>query len=833
MSERRLFLGREAGDPGPDVAYPTANLTTHGVIVGMTGSGKTGLGIVLVEEVLRSGTPVLVIDPKGDMGNLLLTFPELSPAEFEPWIDPLEAKREGKTAAELGAEASASWTQGLATWGLGAADVARLREEVEFGVYTPGSRAATPLNVLGSLRAPRGQPGSEALLEEIQGLVAGLLGLIGVDADPLTSREHILLTNLVERAWSKGEDLDLPRLIQQVQSPPLRKLGVFELEAFYPAKERLELAMRLNGLVANPAFAAWLEGEPLDPERLLWTPDGRPRASVIYLAHLDPQERQFVVALLLARVASWMQTLPGSSDLRALVYMDEVYGFCPPTAMPPAKRPLLTLLKQARAFGVGVVLATQNPVDLDYKAMSNAGTWFVGRLQTERDQARVADALAGGAAPAELRSQLAGLGKRTFLLRDPKADRPRRFSTRWALSYLAGPLTKAQLGRLVQAESAEGSGESAAALPGGTAESGSASGSAGSGAASRAAGSGGAGATDSGAAAAGRSGSSPSAATAPEPDDGASAVAPQVAEGTPVAYLDPAASWADEVGARADSTRFEAALAVRVHLLFDERKADLAHREEWECVCFPLGADFSPEEVRAVDHDPRDLRAEAPGGARYVLPAAKIHTKGYFKQVHKELRDWLYRNRELRIFRNPELKLYSRVGEDEAAFRARCERAADEEADREAAKLRTKIERKLRTAQRAVDKAERTLERAEAASASASSDAFMGGLESVLGAFLGGRSTSRSRARRALRGARGVSRASARAGRGQERVAAAADKVADKRQAVEELEVELFDETAAIDARWDDKATAIEPFDVPLEKADIDVSDVVLLWIPR
>jgi len=830
VSERRLFLGRETGDPGHDVAYPTGNLTTHGVIVGMTGSGKTGLGIVLVEEVLRSGTPVLVIDPKGDMGNLLLTFPQLSPAEFEPWIDPLQAKREGKTTAELGAEVSASWTQGLATWGLGAADVARLREEVEFGVYTPGSRAATPLNVLGSLRAPGGDPGSEALLEEIQGLVAGLLGLIGVDADPLTSREHILLTNLVERAWSKGEDLDLPRLIQQVQAPPLRKLGVFELEAFYPAKERLELAMRLNGLVANPAFAAWLEGEPLDPERLLWTPDGRPRASVIYLAHLDPQERQFVVALLLARVASWMQTQPGSSDLRALIYMDEVYGFCPPTAMPPAKRPLLTLLKQARAFGVGVVLATQNPVDLDYKAMSNAGTWFVGRLQTERDQARVADALADGAAPAELRAQLAGLGKRTFLLRDPKADRPRTFSTRWALSYLAGPLTKAQLGRLAQAESAAGSGEPAVARSSGRAGAGAASGSAGAGAGP---GSAGAGAADTDGPAAGAGSGSTLAATAPEPDDGASAVAPQVAEGTRVAYLDPAASWADEVGARADSSRFEAALAVRVHLLFDERKADLAHREEWECVCFPLSADFSPEEVRAVDHDPRDLQAEAPAGARYVLPAAKIHTKGYFKQVHKELRDWLYRNRELRIYRNPELGLYSRVGEDEAAFRARCERVADEEADREAAKLRAKIERKLRTAQRAVDKAERTLERAEAASASASSDAFMGGLESVLGAFLGGRSTSRSRARRALRGARGVSRASVRAGRGQDRVAAAADKVADKRQAVEELEVELFDETAAIDARWDDKATAVEPFDVPLEKADVDVSEVVLLWVPR
>ncbi|MEZ6187091.1 MAG: DUF87 domain-containing protein [Planctomycetota bacterium] len=778
MAQRSLFLGRDGG--GDEVRTPTAALTTHGVIVGMTGSGKTGLGVVLLEEVLRSGTPVLVLDPKGDMGNLLLTFPELAPEEFTPWVGPVEASRSGQSPAEVGAALSARWREGLAGWGLGAEDVRALRERVEFGIYTPGSRAGTPLNVLGSLGAPAGAD-PEALLEEIQGLVSGLLGLIGIDADPLTSREHILLTNVIERAWRKGEDLDLPRLIQQVQSPPLRKLGVFELDAFYPAPDRLGLAMRLNGLVANPAFAAWLEGEPLDPQRLLWTPDGKPRAAVVYLAHLSAEERQFVVALLLGRVASWMQTLPGSADLRALVYMDEVYGFCPPTAMPPAKRPLLTLLKQARAFGVGVVLATQNPVDLDYKAMSNAGTWFVGRLQTERDQARVADALAQeGSSPGELRAQLASLEKRSFLLRDPSASAPRTFATRWALSYLAGPLTRAQLGSLAAAP--------APAAP---------------------------------------------APAAPAPVEDATAVAPRIAEGVRVAYLDPAAPWADAVGARADATRLEPALAVRAQLVFDETQADLDHDEEWECVCFPLGEAFDPAALHVVDHDPRDLLDAPPPGASYALPAAKLHTKGYFKDLEKRLRDWLVRNRALALLRNPELKLYSRPGEDAAAFRARCAARADDEADREAATRRARIEKKLRAAQRAVDKAERALSRAEEASESAASDAFVGGLESVLGAFLGGRASASSRARRALRGARGVSRARAQAGRSQDRVERARDTLLDKREAIEALEDELYAETAAIDARWDQKAAAIEPFEVGLERADVDVSDVVLLWIPR
>ncbi|MBU1866422.1 MAG: DUF87 domain-containing protein, partial [Actinobacteria bacterium] len=372
------------------VHYDPSDLTTHGVIVGMTGSGKTGLGVIYLEEALRAGIPTLVLDPKGDMTNLLLTFPDLAAADFAPWVDEGEAGREGKSPDQLAAETADLWKNGLASWGLSGSDIGALREGAGFTVFTPGSSAGVPLNIIGSLAAPAldFEEEAETLRDEIEGFTTGILGLVGVESDPLSSREHILISNLIERAWTAGEDLDLEMLLAQIQRPPLRKLGVFDIDTFFPEKDRLALAMKLNTLVASPSFEAWREGPALDMERLLWTEDGKPRASIVYLAHLSDDERQFVVTLVLSKLITWMRSQAGSSDLRALVYMDEVFGFVPPTATPPAKKPILTILKQARAFGVGMLLSTQNPVDLDYKAMSNAGTWCIGRLQTERDKAR-------------------------------------------------------------------------------------------------------------------------------------------------------------------------------------------------------------------------------------------------------------------------------------------------------------------------------------------------------------------------------------------------------------------------------------------------------------
>ena len=429
-------LDPATGKAGSDrLTVDTGDLTTHGAIVGMTGSGKTGLAIVMLEEALLNGIPCLILDPKGDMGNLLLTFPELTPEEFRPWVNEDDARSENMSLDDYAAKTATVWKEGLESQGMGPDRIKALREAADFAVYTPGSESGLPLNIVGSLRAPALSWDTEAetLRDEIEGTVMSLLGLVGVVADPLSSREFVLLSNLIEYAWRAGQNLDLGSLIGQVQTPPLRKLGVFDVDTFFPPKDRTALAMKLNALVASPAFAAWGEGQALDPATLLRSDGGKPRAAIVYLAHLSDAERQFVVTLVLSKLVTWMRGQPGTSDLRTLVYMDEVFGFVPPTAEPPSKKPILTVLKQGRAFGVGMVLATQNPVDLDYKVMSNAGTWLVGRLQTERDKARVLEGLksaAGDADVAALDTAIGGLQKRQFCWSARRA--PSRCSSRLA-----------------------------------------------------------------------------------------------------------------------------------------------------------------------------------------------------------------------------------------------------------------------------------------------------------------------------------------------------------------------------------------------------------------
>jgi hypothetical protein len=431
MSDRSLYLGREV-DPatralGERIELDSRDLVTHGLIVGMTGSGKTGLAVVLIEEVLRRGVPVLAIDPKGDLANLALT----------------EAPSP---------EAETAWRKGLADWGLTPDDAAALRAKREVLILTPGSTAGIPANVLQSLEAPAApfDSAAEDLRDEIASVVSGLLTLVGIEADPLRSREAVLLANLIENAWRAGEGLTLESLVGAVTDPPFDKMGALPLETFFPASDRRKLAMSLNALLASPTFEVWRQGEPLDVERLLRAPDGRPRLSIVYTAHLSDGERLFVTALLLDKVKTWVRRQGGTSDLRALLYMDEVFGYFPPhPADPPTKKPLLTLVKQARAQGLGVVLATQNPVDLDYKALANMGTWVVGKLQTERDRERLRDGLVGAGADARVIETLLGAtGPRVFLLHDVHRPKPVLMHSRWALSYLRGPMTREEITRL-------------------------------------------------------------------------------------------------------------------------------------------------------------------------------------------------------------------------------------------------------------------------------------------------------------------------------------------------------------------------------------------------
>jgi hypothetical protein len=458
-----FFLGRPhdlkksktAADP---LLYDSKDLTTHAVCVGMTGSGKTGLCLALLEEAALNGIPAIAIDPKGDLANLLLAFPKLEPNDFRPWIDEAEAARKKMSPDEFAASQAETWKKGLASWDEGPDRIRRFCDTVDRVIYTPGSSAGIPITVLKSFAAPPAElvADADAFGERVSSAASGLLALMGIESDPVHGREHIFLSTLLDAAWRSGKDVDLRQLIQDINRPPIDRVGAVDLESFFPAKERTKLAMNLNNLLASPSFAAWMEGEPLDIQRILYTAEKKPRLAIMSIAHLDDAERMFFVTILLNEILAWIRTQPGTSSLRALLYMDEVFGYFPPTGNPPAKRPMLTLLKQARAFGLGCMLATQNPVDLDYKGLSNAGTWFLGRLQTARDKARVIEGLEGASAQAgaefnrqEMESTLAALGNRVFLMNNVHSDAPVVFESRWAMSYLCGPLTKNQIKTLM------------------------------------------------------------------------------------------------------------------------------------------------------------------------------------------------------------------------------------------------------------------------------------------------------------------------------------------------------------------------------------------------
>ncbi|MEQ8717799.1 MAG: DUF87 domain-containing protein [Acidimicrobiales bacterium] len=803
-----LFVGHTV-DPvshehtGSEAAIEASDLTTHGVIVGMTGSGKTGLGVILIEEALAAGIPTLVIDPKGDMGNLALTFPAMRAEDFEPWVPEPDPPTTRTDAAAATAE---TWQSGLERSGIDAERLEAQHRETAVTIYTPGSAAGVPLNVVGSLRAPV-DADPEALTDEIESFTTGLLRLVGIDADPLADREHILVANLIHHAWGEGRDLDLATLIAAIQDPPMRKLGVIDLETFFSADDRLELALRLNGLAASPAFATWAMGADLDIDALVATPTGTgaTKAAVISIAHLSDEERQFVVSLVLSKLVTWMRSRPGRPDLGLLVYMDEVMGFVPPTAQPPAKKPILTLLKQARAYGVGLVLSTQNPVDLDYKAMSNAGTWMIGRLQTERDKARLLDGMRSAAGDTDLSTidaTISGLAKREFLLHSTHTAGPQVFSTRWAISYLAGPLTRDQISRLTAHDGADGhagpaAGPTAAAPGAGPADTGDAG-------------------------VAGDGDRSPALA-----DDETIAV-PPVAEGVRVAYLHPSAPWGDAVGATPGGRRLVPALLVQATALFDERRADLRHEMSWNLVLSPLSDHLDPDTAVMVETGDRDLVDDPPDGAVHVLVDARLDQASFWRSARARIRDHLHRSATVELFHNPELKLWSRPGETREDFARRCDVAADEGADADADSLRDTLRSKSDRVRDAIAKAQDRVRELETDVANRSRDEVLSGVGDLLGGLLGGR-----------RGTRGVlgdlRRASGRRrtrDNAEERLETARRRLGETVDDLADLEAELAESLNEILDDWEERAGAIESVVVGLEKNDIDVDDPILVWVP-
>ena len=777
-----FYLGRPIdgpdGDPeDPPFLYDAKDLTTHGVIVGMTGSGKTGLGVTLLEEAAIDGVPALVIDPKGDLTNLCLTFPDLEGSDFEPWVDPSKASREGLTVTELAAKEAATWKKGLASWNEDGERIRRLKESAEVAVYTPGSEAGRQISILSSFAAPAPEvlDDSDLLADRISTTVSSLLGLLGVDADPVQSPEHILLSTLLHHAWREGEDLDLASMIQQIQEPPVDKLGVLPLDSVFPQKKRFGLAMQLNALLAAPTFQSWLTGEPLDVGRMLYGEGGKPRLAVFSIAHLSDEERMFFVSLLLSEALGWMRSRPGTSSLRALLYMDEVFGYLPPVGEPPSKKPLLTLLKQARAFGFGVVLSTQNPVDLDYKALSNIGTWFLGRLQTEQDQARVMDGLLDtdvGFDKKTLESTLANLGKRRFLVHNVHESGPELIHVRWAMSYLCGPLTRDQIRKL------------GAAVEGG----------------------------------AGETESSPAAQPKAPSESDAKSSKPLL-PGIDERFLPLRGRPGDDVVYRPGLVG-----CARVH--FEDRKHDVSARED-----LVVWADLDGDEIDWWDAKPLelvddDLETEAARDAGFAeAPPAMAEEKNY-RGWEKDFADFLYRSRRWSLHESEEFGLVSEPGESEGDFRVRVQEAAREARDVEVEKARADLEKDLDRLRDRVRRAQAKLEK-EGTQTKGKWGSFFGAVVEV-GVSAAGVGRKRLTTNKIGRVFKTFQQARDE-GSDDER---AEQEIVELQQEMEQLQTAFEEREAEIGRRYQESAQSLGTYELKPRRTDIDVRRVSAGWAP-
>ncbi len=711
-----FFLGREFDAESKTmseevVMYDCKDLVTHGVVLGMTGSGKTGLCLALLEEAALDDVPVIAIDPKGDIGNFLLQFPEMDAQAFRPWVNEDDARRKGRSVEEHAASQAETWQKGLAEWGQSGERIRQLREKVDMAIYTPGSHAGLPVSILSSLDAPEDEimEDRELLAERIESTVSSLLGFMGVSAEPVQSKEHILLSNILAHFWAKRQNLTLEVLVRAIQQPPLRQIGVIDLESFLPEAKRAELAMKLNNLLASPGFGVWLEGEALDIQRMFYTAAGKPRVSIFCIAHLGDAERMFFVSLLLNQLLGWMRRQSGTTSLRALFYMDEIFGYLPPTANPPSKKPMMILLKQARAFGLGLLLGTQNPVDLDYKALSNIGTWFLGRLQTERDMQRVLDGLQGAASSsgtvfdrATLQKLLASLGNRVFLMNNVHENHPVVFQVRWVMSYLSGPLSRAQIKTLMDPRRPASASASADAP-----------------------------AQDAGFAPPGAAAAAPSA---------RSTIKPRLPEGVEEHFLRPGG------GVDADHLAYVPALLRSAEVLFEDAKKGVSCRR---VVTLVNEIDVPGQKVLwdKFIEIPRRLEvakfeaAPAPGAAYAELPGAALKSATY-SGIEKDFIEQLYAGEKLELRFSPLLNAHSNADEDESEFKARVAQRARELRDEAVAVLRAKAEKTLKALQEKERKAGEKVaaEKAQATSAKLSTALRVG--SGLLGALLGGRKTS-------------------------------------------------------------------------------------------
>jgi hypothetical protein len=716
------------------VLYDSKDLVTHGVVLGMTGSGKTGLCFALLEEAAMDNIPAIIIDPKGDLSNFLLTFPELTGEAFRPWINEEDAAKKQKTPDEFAAGQAAMWEKGLGEWGQSAARIKTLRETVDINIFTPGSNAGIPVSILASLGAPDFEiiDDNELFAERIETTASSILGLIGITADPINSRDHILLSNIFNHSWRAGENLDLEKIINYVQTPPFAKVGALDLEAFYPEKKRSELAMGINNLLASPGFSTWLTGEALDIKRMLHTPEGKPRVSIFSIAHLNDSERMFFVSLLLNQMVGWMRSQSGTTSLRALLYMDEIYGYLPPTANPPSKKPLMILLKQSRAFGLGLLVATQNPVDLDYKALSNIGTWFLGRLQTERDKARVLDGLEGAASSqgskfdrSSMEKMLSSLGNRIFLMNNVHEDSPCVFQVRWCMSYLRGPLTRTQIKKLMDPKRAAFTGTPAAAPVSNPAP----------------------------AASPPSTINQPPSTPATSPASGRPALPASVNE-----YFYPVTS----PSAQAMPMVYLPAILRSAEMTFSDAPKDVFVMRRLSLIS-KLSEDMITLDAANAIRSRLDAsalsREPVPGPVTYAAVPPFALKASTYTAARDQAVDWLFANETIDLSYCEKYNIYSKPGEPEVDFRLRLQHRAKEERDRELEDLRQKYHGDYQKLEAAAAKAQVTRDREAAQARSAKITTVVNIGQTILGALFGRKALSRTTISKSSTAARSATRA--------------------------------------------------------------------------
>jgi DNA helicase HerA-like ATPase len=789
-----FYLGRRVDErmgtaTGEPLLVDAKRFTTHAVCVGMTGSGKTGLLIGLIEEAALDGIPTLVIDPKGDLANVLLAFPDLRPADFLPWLEADAAQRAGITLEELAERTARTWSDGLAASGQSGDRIRRLREAAEMTVYTPGSRAGTPLAMLGSLDPPDGPAADDPELrrERIESVVSAILALVGIDGEPGRSREHVLLATIIDALWKSGQKVDFGTLVRAIPAPPIERVGFLDLENFFPAGERFQLASKLNTVAAAPGFESWLDGAPLDVSQLLWTPAGKPRVAVVSIAHLADAQRMAFVTLLAGATISWMRSQGGTSSLKALFLMDEVFGYVPPTANPPSKTPILTLMKQARAYGLGVVLATQNPVDLDYKGLSNAGLWFLGRLQTARDKARVLDGLEGAAASAggsfdrgRLDRLLSGLEQRRFLMHSVHGDEETLFQTRWTMAYLRGPLVREEIRRLTATAAAP---ESPPAVP-----------------------------------VLVTSGTRPI--LTPRP---AGAPRPILPPGVREVFLAPSRPLPPE-----EPVQYRPAVLGRARVRFGRTTPRIEVDRELICLA-PAGDSLGEsawESGRQLP-EPPDVEPAPRIGSFAPLPAALAVPKGY-ATLGASLKSHLGRTAQLTAYAAPTIGAISAPDETEGEFRSRIAHRVKEWRDAEIDKVRAKHAAKLATLVERIDRARQKVEKEKAEAQNQSLQTYVSIGSAVLGALLGRKKVSATTIGKAATSMRSASRAT----RQQADVAHAEESLATLEDRRRELEDQIEEELERIRLESLPDRLPLEPLDIPARKTGITVEDVVLAWVP-